>query len=44
MLRDTEARILELAPELNLRMRRYLPNPIFARGELPRLALDIMRG
>jgi hypothetical protein len=44
MLRDTEARILELAPELNLRMRTYLPNPIFARGELRRLALDIVRG
>jgi hypothetical protein len=42
-LADLEARIHDLAPELNLPPRRYSPNPHFARGELPRLAMDIMR-
>ena len=39
----TEAAIQRIAPELNLPPRRYRPNPYFKRGELPRLALDIMR-
>ncbi len=38
-----EARILELDPQLWLPPRRYQPNTIFARKELPRLALEIMR-
>lgn len=42
-LADIEARIQEIAPELNLPPRRYSPNPHFARGELPRLAMNIMR-
>ncbi len=28
---------------VRLQPRRYAPNPYFARGELPRLVLDIMR-
>jgi hypothetical protein len=42
-LADTEARIHELAPELALQSRHRRPNPIFARGELTRLALDVLR-
>ena len=42
-LADLEARIAEIAPELNLPPRRYKANQTFARGELPRLAMDIMR-
>ena len=42
-LAATEAAIQRIAPELNLPPRRYRPNPYFKRGELPRLALDIMR-
>jgi hypothetical protein len=42
-LAELEARIYDLAPELNLPARRYSPNPHFARGELPRLAMNIMR-
>ncbi len=42
-LADLNARIQVLAPELNLPPRRYKPNPHFARNELPRLALSIMR-
>lgn len=42
-LARVEARILELDPQLWLPPRRYQPNPIFARTELPRLALEIMR-
>ena len=38
-----EAEIQAIAPELNLPPRRYLPNPHFARGELPRIAMDILR-
>ena len=37
------AAIHVLDPELWLPPRRYQPNPIFARNELPRLALAIMR-
>ncbi len=40
---ELEARIQALAPELLLPPRRYRPNPVFARGELPRLAMDILR-
>ena len=42
-LAATEAAIQRIAPELNLPPRRYRPNPYFARGELPRLAMAIMR-
>jgi len=42
-LAETEAGIAAIAPELNLPPRRYAPNPHFARGELPRLALAILR-
>ena len=42
-LADLETRIHDLAPELNLPPRRYSPNPHFARGELPRLVMGIMR-
>ena len=38
-----EAEIQAIAPELNLPPRRYKPNPHFARGELPRIAMDILR-
>ena len=40
-----EAQIQEIAPELPLptRHRTYQPNPYFARGELPRVAMKIMR-
>jgi hypothetical protein len=42
-LTDLEARIRAIAPELELQGRFRKPNPIFARGELPRLALEVMR-
>ena len=42
-LAELEAAIQGLAPELQLHPRRYKPNPVFARGELPRLALAVMR-
>ena len=42
-LAEIEARIRDKAPELNLPPRRYQANPYFARGELPRLAIQIMR-
>lgn len=42
-LAETEAAILAVAPHLRLPPRRYAPNPYFARGELPRLMLRIMR-
>jgi hypothetical protein len=38
-----EAAIQAIAPELQLHPRRYAPNPHFKRGELPRLAMTIMR-
>ena len=38
-----EAGILALAPELDLPRRHRNPNPVFARGELIRLALTILR-
>ena len=40
---ELEAAIHALAPGLQLHPRRYRPNPVFARGELPRLTLAIMR-
>ena len=40
---DVEARIQAIAPELDLPPRHRQPNRIFARGEIPRLALDILR-
>jgi hypothetical protein len=40
---ETEAAIHAVVPELNLPPRRYLPNPNFVRGELPRLVREIMR-
>ena len=42
-LAGLEAAIQVIAPELQLHPRRYKPNPVFARNELPRLALDVMR-
>jgi hypothetical protein len=42
-LARVEARIQEIAPELPLSGRRRSPDPHFARGELTRLALDVMR-
>jgi hypothetical protein len=38
-----EARIQELDPQLWMPPRHYRPNPVFARGELPRIAMAIMR-
>ena len=38
-----EAEIKAIAPELDLPHRRREPNPDFARGELPRIAMDILR-
>ena len=42
-LAEVEARIQEIAPELRLSPRRYKPNPIFARGEFTRMALEVLR-
>jgi hypothetical protein len=42
-LAQIEGRIQELSPELNLPQRFYKPNPHFARNELPRLAIAILR-
>ena len=42
-LATVEAAILAIDPQLWLPPRRYKPNPVFARGELPRLAMAIMR-
>ena len=44
-LAHVEAQIQALAPELPLptRHRTYQPNPYFMRGELPRVALTILR-
>ena len=38
-----EAEIKAIAPELDLPHRRRELNPDFARGELPRIAMDILR-
>jgi hypothetical protein len=40
---DIEARIQAIAPDLQLQPRLRKPNPIFARGELRRLAIDMLR-
>jgi hypothetical protein len=42
-LAEIEAEIQELAPELWLNPRRYKPDPVFARGELTRFALTVLR-
>jgi hypothetical protein len=42
-LAETEAAIQAIAPGLKLPPRRYAPNPYFARGELPRLILQMLR-
>ena len=42
-LAAVEARILALDPQLWLPPRRYKPNPVFARQELPRITLAILR-
>ena len=42
-LAQIEARILEIDPQLWLPPRRYQPQPYFARRELPRLVMQIMR-
>ena len=39
-LAEIEAGIMELAPELELPPRFRQPNPVIARGDRPRLALD----
>lgn len=38
-----DTRLRELDPELFIAPRHYKPNPVFARQELPRLAMAIMR-
>jgi hypothetical protein len=40
---DIEARIQAISPELKLPVRYRAPNPHFAKGELTRLVLDILR-
>ena len=40
---DLEARIRAIAPELDLPRRFRNPNPIFARGEMTRVALTVLR-
>jgi len=42
-LADLEARIQAIAPDLKLPPRFHRPNPHFARGELRRLAIDMLR-
>src|SRR5690242_16305109 len=42
-LAQIEAQIQTLAPSLNLPPRFYKPNPVFARNELPRLVMSILR-
>jgi hypothetical protein len=39
----TDARLQELDPERFIPPRRYWPNPVFARQELPWIAMAIMR-
>jgi hypothetical protein len=43
-LEETNARIQAECPDLNLPPRFHKPNPIFARGELPRIVREIMWG
>jgi hypothetical protein len=42
-LADLETRIQALDPQLPLLARKRDPNPLFKRGELPRIVMDIMR-
>jgi hypothetical protein len=42
-LADLNTRIQAIAPELQLHPRRYIRALPFARGELPRLVMDILR-
>ena len=42
-LADLEARIQAIAPDLKLPARFHRPNPYFVRGELRRLAIDMLR-
>jgi len=42
-LADLEARIQAIAPDLQLPVRFRKPNPWFARGELPRVVMDVLR-
>jgi len=42
-LAELESRIREIAPELDLPLRFRKPNPIFARGEMTRLMLAVLR-
>ncbi len=42
-LAEIEARMQELDPRLWLPPRRYKANPVFARQELPRLTMAILR-
>lgn len=42
-LTSIEAQIHEISPELDLPHRFRKPNPHFARGELPRVVMDVMR-
>jgi hypothetical protein len=42
-LAEREARIQAIAPDLQLQPRLRKPNPIFGRGELRRLAIDMLR-
>jgi len=43
MLRDVNAAIQELDPQLFIPPRRYQANPVFKRGGLPRTALAVRR-
>ncbi len=40
---EAETAIQAVAPDLNIPPRRYQPNPYFARGELPRIVLAMLR-
>jgi hypothetical protein len=42
-LASLEARIQAIAPDLKLPPRFHRPNPYFVRGELRRLAIDMLR-
>jgi len=42
-LADLEAHIQAIAPDLKLPARFHRPNPYFVRGELRRLAIDMLR-
>ena len=43
-LAEVEAGIRAIAPELDIPKRFREPNPVFARGELPRVAMAVLRG